>query len=70
MAVFSYTALDSEAHEREGTIDAVNVDLAISALQHRGLVISKIEPVGEKKGASGVLSGRISFSTASPTKIS
>lgn len=60
MAVFSYTALDSEAHEREGTIDAVNIDLAISALQHRGLVISKIEPVGEKKGAAA-LSSRISF---------
>ena len=44
MALFSYTALDADGNEREGTIDAVNVDVAIVALQRRGLIISKIEP--------------------------
>ena len=62
MSQFSYKALDSEAHEREGTVDAVNIDLAISALQHRGLVISKIEPVTRSTNKGGMdLNSRISF---------
>ena len=51
MSVFGYTAIDAEGKSREGTIDAVNIDLAINALQRRGLVISKIDPV-EEKGAA------------------
>lgn len=50
MALFNYTALDQEGHERQGTIDAVNIDVAITALQRRGLVISSIEPQKEGKG--------------------
>ena len=50
MAVFTYTALDQEGNKREGTIDAVSIDLAITALQRRGLIISAIDPEG-KKGA-------------------
>jgi len=52
MAVFQYKALDQEGNMREGSIDAVNVDLAISALQRRGLVISSIDV--EKKKSSGL----------------
>lgn len=44
MALFSYTAVDTEGAERQGTIDAVNIDVAITALQRRGLVISAINP--------------------------
>ncbi|MDB5188269.1 MAG: Type secretion system domain, type pilus assembly protein PilC [Candidatus Kaiserbacteria bacterium] len=43
MAVFSYTAIDSDGKERAGTIDAVNVDLAIGALQRRSLIVSRID---------------------------
>lgn len=50
MALFNYSAVDSEGSERAGTVDAVNIDLAIGALQRRGLVISRIDPVEEKKG--------------------
>ena len=50
MALFSYTALDDKGAKREGTIDAVNIDVAISALQRRGLIISAIDPLDEKKG--------------------
>lgn len=57
MAVFTYTALDAEGHERQGTIDAVSMDVAIAALQRRGLVISGIEP---ERGKGGVLESRIS----------
>ena len=45
MALFTYTALDAQGNERHGTIDAVNMDIAIAALQRRGLVISGIDPV-------------------------
>lgn len=58
MAQFSYTALDTDGHERKGSIDAVDIDIAISALQRRGLIISKIDPV-EK--TNNILSGNISI---------
>ena len=58
MSFFTYTALDSEGNEREGTIDAVNIDVAIVALQRRGLIISNIDPA-DKKPAN--ISGRLSF---------
>jgi type IV pilus assembly protein PilC len=57
MAVFTYSALDSEGHERQGTIDAVTIDVAITALQRRGLIISSIAPEASKAG----LSMKISF---------
>ncbi|MDP2648290.1 MAG: type II secretion system F family protein [bacterium] len=44
MSLFKYTALDKEGNERQGTIDAVNMDVAIAALQRRGLVLSGIDP--------------------------
>ncbi|MBI4087785.1 type II secretion system F family protein [Candidatus Kaiserbacteria bacterium] len=44
MALFKYTALDTDGNERQGTIDAVNMDVAIAALQRRGLVLSGIDP--------------------------
>ncbi|MBM3261367.1 type II secretion system F family protein [Candidatus Kaiserbacteria bacterium] len=48
MAIFEYTGIDAEGNERQGTIDAVNIDLAIAALQRRSIVISKIDPAGKK----------------------
>ncbi len=44
MALFKYSALDEQGNERHGTIDAVNMDIAIAALQRRGLVLSGIDP--------------------------
>ncbi len=48
MALFNYKAVDAEGAERAGTIDAVNIDVAITALQRRGLVISSIDPQADK----------------------
>lgn len=45
MALFKYKALDTDGNERQGTIDAVNMDVAITALQRRGLIVSGIDPV-------------------------
>ncbi|MDO8522368.1 MAG: type II secretion system F family protein [bacterium] len=58
MSVFTYTAMDAEGNERAGTIDAVNLDLAIIAIQRRGLVISNIESADKPASKFG---GRIAF---------
>lgn len=57
MAVFNYTALDQEGHERQGTIDAVTEDVAIAALQRRGLIVSSVTSASQKSK----LDTRISF---------
>jgi type IV pilus assembly protein PilC len=59
MSLFSYKALDAQGGERTGTIDAVSIDLAITALQRRGLVISSIEPI--QQGTSTLLQSRLAF---------
>jgi type IV pilus assembly protein PilC len=41
--LFNYKALDSTGAERQGSIEAINVDVAISSLQRRGLIISSIK---------------------------
>lgn len=58
MAIFTYTALDAGNNEQKGTIDAVNIDVAIVALQRRGLIISNIEGA-EKQSLS--LTSRLPF---------
>ena len=47
--LFNYHALDADGHEREGTIEALSLDVAVSALQRRSLIVSSIEPI-EKQG--------------------
>ena len=47
MSVFDYKAVDQNGNKTEGTIDALNMDIAISSLQRRGLIISSINPGGE-----------------------
>lgn len=42
--LFIYSALDESGSEKAGTIDAINIDVAITSLQRRGLVISSIKP--------------------------
>lgn len=42
MPLFKYKAIDKYGNTTEGSIDAVNEDVAIASLQRRGLVISSI----------------------------
>lgn len=58
MAVFTYSALDQNGNKREGSIDAVNMDVAIAGLQRRGLIISQIE---EQSARGTGLSKNVSF---------
>ncbi|MBU2103711.1 type II secretion system F family protein [Patescibacteria group bacterium] len=46
--LFSYHALDKDGHERDGTVEALSVDVAVSTLQRRGLIVSSIEPAVKK----------------------
>src|SRR3954471_20571513 len=55
MAVFEYKALDQQGNQRDGTVDAVNMDVAIAALQRRGLIISSIDEQGKKVSMTSAL---------------
>ncbi|MCI0597786.1 type II secretion system F family protein [Candidatus Parcubacteria bacterium] len=46
--LFNYKALDTDGHEREGTVEALSMDVAVSTLQRRGLIVSSIEPASKK----------------------
>jgi type IV pilus assembly protein PilC len=50
--LFVYQAIDQDGSSKNGTIEAINVDVAISSLQRRGLVISSINSAEE--AASGL----------------
>ncbi len=46
--LFHYKVIDGSGHELEGDIEAANKDIAISSLQSRGFVITKIASSEEK----------------------
>ncbi len=46
--LFNYKAIDQTGSEKNGSIEAINVDVAISSLQRRGFVISSIKAADEK----------------------
>jgi len=48
MSLFKYEAVDRDGAPRNGEIEAHNIDVAISSLQNRGLIISEIKPAGQK----------------------
>lgn len=45
--IFNYKVIDKSGKEVEGTIDAINKDVAISSLQRRGYIISSVKQAGE-----------------------
>ena len=46
--LFTYHALDKDGHEREGSVEALSMDVAVSTLQRRNLIVSSIEPAAAK----------------------
>lgn len=46
--LFTYHAIDQDGHERDGTIEALSEEVAISSLQRRNLVISSIVSAQKK----------------------
>ncbi|MBP7006613.1 MAG: type II secretion system F family protein [Candidatus Pacebacteria bacterium] len=51
--LFRYKAVDDKGINKEGEIDASNRDLAISGLQHRGLVVIYLENVESSRSILG-----------------
>jgi len=47
--LFKYTVVDQSGRQEEGTIDAQTIEIAVSSLQRRGLVVASIHPADEKK---------------------
>lgn len=56
--LFLYKAVDNTGVSKEGTIEAVNVDSAINALQRRNFIISSIAPA---EGSGGIMGKNISI---------
>lgn len=46
--IFKYKAIDASGIQKQGTIEAVSIEVAISSLQKRGLVLSNITPDEQK----------------------
>lgn len=46
--LFSYKAIDQNNASREGTVEASNIDAAISTVQKRGYTVVSMEPIEEK----------------------
>ena len=63
--LFNYEALDEAGTQKTGSIDAVNVEVAISSLQRRGLVLASIK---EAQGSKSILSKNIAFFDRVPMK--
>ncbi|HCD38315.1 MAG TPA: hypothetical protein DEQ77_06290, partial [Candidatus Omnitrophica bacterium] len=45
--LFNYKALDEKGEEKTGSVEAMNVDIAINSLQRRGLIISEIKAANQ-----------------------
>lgn len=52
--LFNYQSVNQTGAPQNGSIDAVNVDIAITSLQRRGLVITSIEEADKKGGFLGL----------------
>ncbi len=56
--LFNYEAVDATGAKKTGAVDAINVDVAISSLQRRGLTLTGVKEAG---ASSGFLSKNISL---------
>jgi len=56
--LFAYKAIDTAGEIKEGTVDAVSIDVAISSIQKRGLIISAINPIEDKDLKNRFFMGR------------
>jgi type IV pilus assembly protein PilC len=52
--LFTYRALDPDGQEREGSVEALSMDVAVSTLQRRNLIVSSIAPSAKKSALSSL----------------
>ncbi len=57
--LFKYKALDQEGKKKDGTIDALNKTVAISALQRRGLIVVSLKGEESKSFFKGTFLDRV-----------
>ncbi|MEK7461482.1 MAG: type II secretion system F family protein [Patescibacteria group bacterium] len=55
--LFNYKALENSGKQTSGSIEAVSLDVAVGALQRRGLIISEIEPAEKESWLSKIKFG-------------
>jgi type IV pilus assembly protein PilC len=48
--LFKYSAIDKEGNQKDGSIEAINIDIAIASLQRRSFIISNIVESDAKEG--------------------
>ena len=53
--LFNYVAVDNTNIQREGTVEAVTIDAAITAIQKRGYTVVSIDPVQSNRGLKSLL---------------
>ncbi|MEI6400359.1 MAG: type II secretion system F family protein [bacterium] len=51
---FKYQAVSDKGEKKNGVVEAINKDAAITALQRRGLVVVGLAPEDEKKGLASI----------------
>lgn len=60
--IYKYTGTDESGIKKVGTVDAQNIDVAITSLQRRGYTITAIDPITEAaKLSSKLLEYQVSF---------
>lgn len=52
--LFKYKSLTNTGEKKEGTVEATTRDLAIAAIQRRGLIVVSVEEDGAKKGLMNI----------------
>ena len=55
--LFNYKALENSGKETSGTIEAVSLDVAVSSLQKRSLIVANIEPAEKESWLSSIQFG-------------
>ena len=55
--LFNYQALENSGKRTSGSIEAVSLDVAVGALQRRGLIISEIDPAEQESWLSKIKFG-------------
>ncbi len=53
--LFKYVAIDKNNDQKEGTVEAITIDSAISAVQKRGYTVMSIDPIEEGGGLKDLL---------------
>jgi type IV pilus assembly protein PilC len=56
--LYLYKAIDSAGVKKEGSIEAVSIELAIDALQKRSLILTEIEPAMKESWLSSISFGK------------